>query len=136
WSVPMNAPAAATLIVAADYVIDIETDDPEDVIEARLATFRESESRVITRDRDGKRREVDVRALTHSVSLAGCASSVARLNATMVAEQGRVGRPDELVWALGWETLPLRTRRARVLTREPMIPTEPAVAYEADVSAG
>ncbi|MCS6803245.1 MAG: TIGR03936 family radical SAM-associated protein [Chloroflexota bacterium] len=117
---PASGKPLARLIVAADYVVCFETTRSRAELEEQIGALLAREAIPIERDRGGKRRSFDLRPLILSLELSNWQEGEAEIRMRLVAEQGRAGRPDDVLAALGIEDTPARYRRVALHFREPI----------------
>lgn len=106
--------ALPALLRAVEYRIVLRTDDPEEQIADRVAGLLAATSLPRVREREGKRKEYDLRPFVEKVWVCGTADDPARIGARLSAGNNGIGRPDELVAALGYPDRPRSIHRTRV----------------------
>ena len=111
WQVGFGLPSLPSAVRWADYEVDVPvTDGLDEAIAAFLA--RETLS---WRDTRGEKvREYDLRPLVQELRVECARDGVARLAMRLRCDATGVGRPDQVVLALGL-ALPLRTHRRRLV---------------------
>lgn len=117
---PAVGKALSRTIVAAEYVVVVETDWSRDDVEAAINGLLARETFVLERTRGEKTRRVDVRPLILSLTLSEWREGEAHVAMRLVAESGRAGRPDDVVAALGLEDVAAVYRRTALQFREPI----------------
>ena len=98
WEVGMSQPSAPSVVRHADYEVDVAaaTHDARHAVDTFLAA-----TSLPWRDTRGEKvREYDIRALVESIAVAESDGKV-RLAMRLVAGSSGVGRPDQVVKALG-----------------------------------
>lgn len=115
---PAVGNALSRTIVAADYVAHFETDRAQSELETAIRALLAGERCVVERTRGNKTRRVDVRSLLLSLELGAWREGEAEVLMRLVAESGRVGRPDDVLAALGVEDVPAAYRRTALHFRE------------------
>ena len=114
WEVGMGQPSVPTVVRYADYEVDVAA--PEHDVRRAIESFLAAES-IPWRDTRGEKvREYDIRALVHGISAAAC-DGATRLSMRLAAGTGGVGRPDQVMKALGLPE-PLRVHRVRLVLAE------------------
>lgn len=109
--VPLNAPALQAELRWAEYLVTIETSESPEHIEAKVRTFTEASS--VMRERRGKR--YDLRPLVLSLQVKGADGASAQIAMRLKADANAgTGRPDEVVAALGWGSVPVQVHRRKL----------------------
>jgi radical SAM-linked protein len=120
WPAPAGGKALSQLVVAADFIAEVETDRSRTELEQVVREFLAREQVILTRQRGEKPRTFDLRPLVRSLELVDLRDGVAEFHLQLVAENNRVGRPDDVLAALGFEDVAMRFRRVRLYFREPI----------------
>ncbi|GIW11925.1 MAG: radical SAM protein [Dehalococcoidia bacterium] len=120
WPAPPVGKALAQLVVAADFIAEVETDRSRTELEQAVREFLTREQVILTRQRGEKTRTFDLRPLVRSLELVDLRDGVAEFHLQLVAENNRAGRPDDVLAALGFEDVAMRFRRVRLYFREPI----------------
>ncbi len=95
--VPLNAPALASQVLAAEYVAVVETAVPAPEVRRRIEALLAATE--LHRERRG--RPYDLRPLILSLSLEESHPDGVVLKMTLSAREGATGRPEEVLDALG-----------------------------------
>jgi hypothetical protein len=114
WEVGMGLPSLPTLVRWADYEVDVPAaaGDIREPVAALLAL----EALPWEDMRGEKTRHYDLRALVHEIAV-DAANGKTRLRMRLRCEPSRVGRPEQVVQALGLPE-PLRVHRVRLVLNE------------------
>jgi radical SAM-linked protein len=114
--VGLGLPSLPTLVRWADYEVDLRTDDVP-ALRSQVEAFLGSESLPWVDLRGQKRREYDLRALVQDVRVEPLCAGAARLSMRLRSDSLGVGRPDQVVKALGLPE-PIRTHRLQLIVAE------------------
>ncbi len=116
WEVGLGLPSLPTLVRWADYEVDLRVDDVE-ALRSRVEAFLSRDSLPWVDLRGEKRREYDLRALVQDLRVEALCEGAARLSLRLRSDSTGVGRPDQVVKALGLGE-PVRTHRLRLVLSE------------------
>jgi radical SAM-linked protein len=116
WEVGLGLPSLPTLVRWADYEVDLRIDDVG-ALRAQVAALLARESFSWVDVRGEKRREYDLRALVQELRVEPLCEGTARLSMRLRSDSMGVGRPDQVVKALGLPE-PVRTHRLRLVVPE------------------
>lgn len=116
WEVGLGLPSLPTLVRWADYEVDLRTDDVA-ALRSQVQEFLGRESFPWVDLRGQKRREYDLRALVQDVRVEPLCEGAARLSMRLRSDSSGVGRPDQVVKALGLPE-PSRIHRLRLIVSE------------------
>ncbi len=114
--VGLGLPSLPTLVRWADYEVDLRTDDVPG-LRTQVETFLAKERVPWVDLRGQKRREYDLRALVQDMRVAPLCEGAARLSMRLRSDSIGVGRPDQVVKALGLPE-PSRIHRLRLIVSE------------------
>ena len=120
--VGLGLPSLPSLVRWADYEVDLRADDVS-ALRAHVEGFLAQESLPWIDLRGQKRREYNLRALVQDVRVEPLCEGAARLSMRLRSDSIGVGRPDQVVKALGLPE-PSRIHRLRLIVSE----TSPAHA--------
>ncbi len=110
--VPPVAPSLPSQVVAARYVVTVETTVPADEIRRRIADLLAAET--LLRERRG--RSYDLRPLILDLRLEKVSAGECVLTMLLSAREGATGRPEEVLDALGLADGFFRVTRRRILS--------------------
>lgn len=113
-----RGPALPALLRAVEYQIALRTDDAPEQIAERVGSLLGAESLPRVREREGKRKEYDLRPFVEELWVCGTPDDPARIGARLRAGNNGIGRPDELVAALGYPERPRSIHRTKVDIRD------------------
>ncbi len=117
WEVGMGLPSLPSALRSVDYEVDIPNAEAGPNAEAAVASFLASE-RVPWEDTRGEKvRRYDLRALVHDLRFDGVCGDGTRLWMRLRCDAAGVGRPDQVVQALGLPQ-PIRIHRLRLVLAE------------------
>jgi radical SAM-linked protein len=109
--VPLNAPALQAELRWAEYLVTIETTESQEQIEAKMRPFTEALS--VMRERRGK--SYDLRPLVLSLQVEGASGPSVQIAMRLKADANAgTGRPDEVLFALGWGNVPVQVHRRKL----------------------
>lgn len=113
-----RGPALPALLTAVEYLISLPSVDTPDHPAERIAALLAADSLPRIREREGKRKEYDLRPFVENVWLTGTLDDPAQIGARLRAGNSGIGRPDELVAALGYTERPRAIHRIKVEIRD------------------
>jgi radical SAM-linked protein len=116
WEVGLGLPSLPTLVRWADYEVDLRSDDVA-ALRGQVEAFLAKETFPWVDTRGEKRREYDLRALVQDLRVEPLCEDAARLSMRLRSDSTGVGRPDQLVKALGLDE-PVRVHRLRLVVSE------------------
>ena len=114
--VGLGLPSLPTLVRWADYEVDMRVGDA-DALRSQVEAFLSCDSLPWVDTRGEKRREYDLRALVQVLRVEPLCEGAARLVMRLRSDSTGVGRPDQVVKALGLAE-PARTHRLRLVVSE------------------
>jgi radical SAM-linked protein len=114
--VGLGLPSLPTLVRWADYEVDLPADDVP-ALRSQVQAFLAKESFPWVDLRGQKSREYDLRALVQDVRVEPLCEGAARLSMRLRSDAIGVGRPDQVVKALGLPE-PSRIHRLRLIVSE------------------
>ena len=114
--VGLGLPSLPTLVRWADYEVDLSVADA-DALRSQVEAFLSRDSLPWVDTRGEKRREYDLRALVQVLRVEPLCEGTARLLMRLRSDSTGVGRPDQVVKALGLPE-PVRTHRLRLVVSE------------------
>jgi radical SAM-linked protein len=116
WEVGMSIASLPTRVRWADYEVDVRSEDVP-ALERQVEDFLARPSFPWVDERGQKRREYDLRALVQTLRVEQLCEGAARLSMRLRCDSSSVGRPDQVVKALGLGE-PSRTHRLRLMITE------------------
>jgi radical SAM-linked protein len=108
--IPSGAPAVQTRLVAAQYRVTLEPDCSREAMSERVAALLRAER--VLRERKGK--PYDLRPLIRSIEVTEEAPGSVVLVMELDLAEGRAGRPDEVLAALGVDPLSAKICRTQI----------------------
>jgi radical SAM-linked protein len=114
-AIPPDAPSLQSLVRAATYRVEVDTDEPGEPFSARLDAFLTRSSAWRERRRGDKVVGYDLRPLVSTLTYAGVCDLGQALDTKMRNEPGATGRPDELLAELGFDKAARRIERQSVI---------------------
>jgi radical SAM-linked protein len=99
--VAYNAPSVESQLAAATYALGVEGAANEDALRRTVADLLASPSIPRVREREGRRREFDLRAFIAELEVLDWAGAGGRLRLTLATGESLSARPEEVVEALG-----------------------------------
>ena len=108
--VPLNVPALQAELRWAEYLVTLETDEPQAQIEAKAQALVSAAT--LPRERRGK--SYDLRPLVLELSLESVPPSVQLVMRLKADATAGTGRPDEVLAALGWGDAPAQIHRRKL----------------------
>ena len=118
-NVDLSAPKLQKRIISAEYEVTLNPSTPNNELGDRVVKLLAQES--LPRTRRGK--SYDLRPLIEDLSLESISNEITLRMRLMVGE-GKTGRPDEVVLALGEDPLEARIHRSRLVFKEPSVREE------------
>jgi radical SAM-linked protein len=109
--VPAGAPAVQTRLVAAEYRVMLEPDCSREAMSDRVTALLRAER--VPRERKGK--SYDLRSLIRSIEVTEDSPGSVVLVMELELAEGRTGRPDEVLAALGVDPMSARICRTRII---------------------
>ncbi len=125
--VPRQLPSLQAVVTSADYRLEIESSESEDVFCARLDALLASDHLPRVRRRGERDVEYDLRPLILSLRFDGRGDLGYRILVEMRSEPGATGRPDELLAELGFERALRRIARLSITLAEAGVAREGGV---------
>ncbi len=117
WEVGMGLPSLPSVVRWSEYEVELPLESPETDVAAAVCSFLAAEQFPWEDTRGEKTRHYDLRPLVRDIRLGeGCRGGV-RLSMLLRFDTGGVGRPDQVVKALGLPD-PARIHRRRLLLAE------------------
>ncbi len=118
WEVPLKAPALPTLVREAEYLVQVERAFLPANWREQVQRFLEAEE--IWREKRRKKSWVryNLRPLILDLRLGDTEGEWVTFTLRVKSEPGATGRPDEVLNALGWEDVPRRIERLRLILKE------------------
>jgi len=117
--VSRDLPSLQSQVTGAHYTVEVETGDAEDAFASRLAQFMARPDAWRDRRKGKDISSYDLRPLVQSLAYRGATSYGHCFDATMRAEPGATGRPDELLAELGYGSAPRRITRLALILLKP-----------------
>lgn len=114
WETGLGLPSLPTAVRWADYEVDVGAADG---IEDTIASFLERDTLPWRDTRGEKVREYDLRPLVHDLRIEGKCGDAIQLSMRLRCDAQGVGRPDQVVLALGLPQA-LRIHRKRLVLAE------------------
>jgi radical SAM-linked protein len=116
--VPYSSPSLQSQLVSATYEIIAEAEVSDQEVRATIADFLTRPVVPWLRERGGKRREFDLRAMLVDLELLGWEGGRGRLRIRLSAGQNASARPEDIVEALGLHVVPGTVHRTALAVRE------------------
>lgn len=113
--VPRELPSLQSQVAAAQYRVEVETEEAPGAFAARLQAFAARGEAWRTRRRGKEESSYDLRPLVLVLRYLGPCPGGQAFETTMRAEPGATGRPDELLAELGFEAAPRRIVRLSLI---------------------
>ncbi len=117
WEVGLGLPALPSAVRWADYEVDVPAGEGGPDVAAAVASFLAADQLPWEDTRGEKTRHYDLRALVQEVHVEGHCDGVVRLSMRLRCDTAGVGRPDQVVLALGLPQ-PARVHRRRLVLSE------------------
>ncbi len=116
--VPLKAPSLQSLVREAEYEVGLEKAFLPADWQERLKTFWNTEE--VWREKRRKKKVVryNLRPLILDLQIADEDEEWVYLYVRVRSEEGATGRPDEILAALGWDDVPRRIERVRIIMDE------------------
>jgi radical SAM-linked protein len=109
-----RGPSLQSLLRFSDYRLELQSDLSPQEVRARIAGLLEAEKLPRHRERQGERKEYDLRPLVERLALAGQREGVYVLEMRLCTDPQATGRPGEVLEALGLPPA-VRVRRTGLL---------------------
>ena len=113
--VNIEAPSLQSRLRFAEYSVDMETDRSGPDIESRLAELLARETLPWHHARDTGERFYDLRPLINGLWLAGIKDDSCIIGMLLRCDASGSGRPEQVVKALGYATMPLSIQRTSLV---------------------
>ncbi|MFQ5398078.1 MAG: TIGR03936 family radical SAM-associated protein [Anaerolineae bacterium] len=113
--VPLRDPPLQTITSEASYAVTFLDPVNESELQQRIEDLMASESCMRERARRGKPRPYDLRPLIIELGVNRRPQGALQLHIRLALQQGKSGRPDEVLLALGLDPLAARINRTRIL---------------------
>lgn len=117
WEVGMGIPSLPSAVRWADYEVDLPSDEAGPDVAAAVASFLATERFPWEDSRGEKVRRYDLRPLVQEIRIEEPCGDATRIVMRLRCDAGGVGRPDQVVKALGLPQ-PARIHRLRLLLTE------------------
>src|SRR5262249_14422846 len=104
--VAYSAPSVESQLAAATYELRVEGAENEDALRAAIADLLARPSIPRVREREGRRREYDLRPLIAELAVLDRSGGWGRLRLTLATGESLSARPEEVVEALGLRLVP------------------------------
>jgi len=124
--VAYNAPSVESQLASATYELRVEGAEDEAAVRQAVAELLAHPSIPRVREREGRRREYDLRPLIAGLEVLDCAGGSGRLRLTLANGESLSARPDEVVEALGLRLVPGSVHRTALSLRPGSAGAEPA----------
>jgi len=115
YPIAPSIPSLQSQVRQAHYHVEVVTSKPEVEIRADIRRLLSLEHLPWHHERDTGRRDYDLRALIEDVSLEGCGDGACVLSMKLRCDESGSGRPEQVVYALGFNERPKSVQRTRLV---------------------
>ncbi len=119
WEVPLHEPSLQSRVREAEYEVALEKEFLPSDWRAQLQAFWDAGE--VWREKRRKKKVVryNLRPLILDLRVRNEDEEWVYLDVRVRSEEGATGRPDEILAALGWDDVPRRIERTRIIMTEP-----------------
>lgn len=115
YPIAPSVPSLQSQVRQAHYTVEVTTAKPEEEIRADIRRLLALEHLPWHHERDTGRRDYDLRALIDDISLEGCHDGTCVLTMKLRCDESGSGRPEQVVYALGFNEHPKSVQRTRLV---------------------
>ncbi|MDD5190416.1 MAG: TIGR03936 family radical SAM-associated protein [Dehalococcoidales bacterium] len=115
YTIPPTVPSLQSQVRFAIYRVEISTAKTETEIKADIHQLLAQENIPWHHERDTGRREYNLRTLIDTIVVMGCQEGKCRLEMKLRCDESGSGRPEQVVYALGFNQYPDSIARARLV---------------------
>ena len=115
YPIAPTVPSLQSQVRYAHYLVEVATTKPEEEIKADIRRLLSLEHLPWHHERDTGRRDYDLRALIDDISVGGCHDGTCVLEMRLRCDESGSGRPEQVVYALGFNERPKSVQRTRLV---------------------
>jgi len=115
YPIAPSVPSLQSQVRQAHYTVEVATTKPEEEVRADIRRLLALEHLPWHHERDTGRRDYDLRALIEDISLEGCHDRTCVLTMKLRCDESGSGRPEQVVYALGFNEHPRSVHRTRLV---------------------
>jgi len=115
YPIAPSVPSLQSQVRQAHYTVEVATTKPEEEVRADIRRLLALEHLPWHHERDTGRRDYDLRALIEDIALEGCHNGTCLLTMKLRCDESGSGRPEQVVYALGFNEHPRSIQRSRLV---------------------
>ncbi|HEX9897214.1 MAG TPA: TIGR03936 family radical SAM-associated protein [Dehalococcoidales bacterium] len=114
YPIALSVPSLQSQVRFAHYRVEVTTGKSEEEIKADIRRLLSLEHLPWHHERDTGRRNYDLRALIDDIRVEGCRNGICTLEMKLRCDEVGSGRPEQVVYALGFNEYPKTVQRTRL----------------------
>jgi len=110
-----SVPSLQSQVRSAHYLVEIETSKSTEDVQKDIRRLLSLEHLPWHHERDTGRRNYDLRSLIENISVEKCGGNTCTLSMQLKCDESGTGRPEQVVYALGYNIYPKSVRRIKLV---------------------